>query len=163
MVRHKIELYWDELEEQEFPEDEQEIVRAARVALKNAFAPYSGYHVGSAVLCRDGSIYTGQNVEDYCYSLTAHSEQVALHNANNAGKGDQVIKLACLGAEEGDRHVAPCGQCLTIMAQYEHRARQDMTIIFGGGEGKSLARVSNVKTLQPLSFAPHDLEIAEGS
>lgn len=136
--------------------DEREIVERAIDAFKRAYAPYSHYLVGSAVRCRDGSIYTGQNIEEHTYTGTLHSEKAALSNANDAGKGDQVIKLACIVKQEGNRHVAPCGGCLDCMAMYEYRARQRMVVLFGGS-GATVARVIGVHTLFPLSFVPEDL------
>lgn len=154
MVRHVIEVPWEELTRQELPDDEKEIVERAIFAWRRAYAPWSGYRFGSSVLCKDGSIYGGHNIENYCLSPTAHSEEVACYHADTEGKGDQIIKLACIGEQEGDKYWAPCGHCLVRMAQYEHRARQPMVVLFGGG---TVARVVGVKTLMPMSFIPSDL------
>lgn len=72
------------------------------------------------------------------------------------GGVDQITTLACL-AGAGERFIAPCGICLTTMAQYEQRAGQQMVILFGGLDLKKVARVVGVKTLMPLSFVPSDL------
>jgi cytidine deaminase len=157
MKNHVIEVKGSELAPDEFPDDEKKLIRAATEAFEYAYAPYSGYKVGSAVLTRNGNIYTGQNQENFCYTPTDHSEQVALSNANDAGEGDDVIKLACIGEAEGDRHVAPCGWCLTKIQHFEYRARQKMDIIFGGDGAKTLARVYGTKELAPMIFCPEDL------
>lgn len=157
MKQHFIEIPWAEFGYYELPDDERDIVDRAIVALRQAYAPYSHYLVGAAVCCRDGSVFTGQNTEEHTYTGTEHAERAALSNANNAGKGDQVIKLACIGEQKGNRLVAPCGGCLDRMLVYEYRARRKMVILFGGCGGKTFARVIGVRTLIPLSFIPEDL------
>lgn len=151
-----IEISWDELLLEELTDAERRTCEAAKIAANDAYAPYSGYHVGAAVFCRDGTIIPGPNQENYCYTPTLHAEVVACSAAAAMGKGDQITTLACL-AGKGERFIAPCGVCLTTMAQYEQRARQKMTILFGGLDLKKVARVIGVKTLMPLSFVPSDL------
>lgn len=159
--RHVIEVPWEELTLDELSNDERDIIEKSITAFQRAYAPYSGYLVGAAVLCKDGSTYTGQNTEEHTYTGTEHAERAALTSANDAGKGSQVLKLACIGEKEGDRLIAPCGGCLDRMAMYEHRAREPMIILFGGYGGATIARVIGVKTLMPLSFVPSDLGYLE--
>lgn len=157
MQHHVTKVYWSELTLDELYDEERELVEKAVLAFKRAYAPYSGYHVGAAVLCKDGSVYTGQNIENYCYSPTSHAEEVACNNANADGKGDQVIKLACIGEKECSRLVAPCGYCLVRMAHYEYRAKQEMIVLFSGYGRGTVARIEGVRDLMPLSFIPEDL------
>lgn len=157
-IRHVTEIPWEELTPDELLNDEREIVVRAIDAFRHSYAPHSGFRVGAAVSCKDGSIYEGQNIENYCFSPTVHAEEVACHHANADGKGDQIIKLACIVEQNGPRHIAPCGGCLVCMAQYEHRVRQPMIILFGGHGEKTVARVVGTRTLMPLSFVPSDLE-----
>lgn len=154
--KHTIKISWEELTPEELTPEERRTCETAKIASRYAFAPFSGYHVGAAVLCKDGTIVAGSNQENYCFSPTEHAEQVACSGAAAQGKGDQITAIACL-AGTGERFVAPCGLCLTTMAQYEQRSGQQMVILFGGLDLQKVARVVGVKTLMPFSFVPSDL------
>lgn len=112
MARHTIAIAWDELRIDDLRDDERRLCAAAKMASRNAYAPYSGYHVGAAVLCKDGTIVPGANQENYCYSPTEHAEQVACYGAAAQGKGDHIIAIACL-AGSGERFIAPAAFVLS--------------------------------------------------
>jgi cytidine deaminase len=91
------------------------LIQKARKAIKNAYAPYSGFKVGAAVLTDDGRIYTGCNVENASYGLTVCAERIAIFRAICDGK----TKIEAVGvATEGDDEVYPCGACLQVMSEF---------------------------------------------
>lgn len=93
----------------------QKLLEHAKAAVANAYAPYSGYRVGSALLCADGSIFTGCNVENASYSLTVCAERSALFSAVNAGHQSF---LAIAVYVDSDRQFPPCGACRQVISEF---------------------------------------------
>lgn len=100
-----------------------DLMEIARKARENAYCPYSGFAVGAALLCRDGSIYTGCNVENGSYPLGLCAERTAFVKAISDGKkrgdfkaiaiyGDTVEAPASVGS------TPPCGACRQVMAEF---------------------------------------------
>lgn len=101
----------------------------AAAARKHAYAPYSGFAVGAALLCRDGEIFTGVNVENSSYGLTVCAERNALFAAVGAGKREfaaLAVYAAPIGADEGPDYTRPCGACLQALAEF---CEGDMPVI----------------------------------
>lgn len=94
-----------------------QLLRAARRAANHAYAPYSSFRVGAAVLCADGSIISGCNVENASYSLSICAERTALFSAVASGKRDFLaLALACIDGEtRSPESFMPCGACLQVM------------------------------------------------
>ena len=85
-------------------------------ARKNAHAPYSKYHVGAALLCSDGKIFTGCNIENAAYGETVCAERVALFKAVSEGeKSFSAIAIAGGNLEAGS---PPCGSCRQVLAEF---------------------------------------------
>lgn len=104
-----------------------ELVQAALRARDHAYAPYSGYSVGAAVLAEDGRVFTGANVENASYGLTLCAERVAIAAAAAAG----VRKLAALAVVTRDG-ASPCGACRQFAEEFAlhlpiHLASEDGT------------------------------------
>ena len=95
--------------------DLQTLLDHAKMAASNAYAPYSGYKVGSAVLCSDGSIFTGCNVENASYSLTICAERAAIFSAVNAGYRSF---LALAIYVDSDKNFPPCGACRQVISEF---------------------------------------------
>lgn len=107
---------------------------------ENAYAPYSGFSVGAALLAQSGRIYAGCNVENSSYGLTICAERVALCSA--VAKGERVFEMMIICA---DSIVPPCGACLQVMAEFG-----DMEIISFDMEGKF--QRNRLSELLPQSF-----------
>lgn len=93
----------------------EELLKRAREAQKNAYAPYSNFQVGAALLSAGGKVYTGSNVENSSYGLSICAERVAVFKAVNAGERDFTL-LAIVSSGQG--YVFPCGACLQVLAEF---------------------------------------------
>ena len=91
----------------------------AKLAMENAYAPYSGFQVGAALLGADGKVYTGCNVENAAYSPTMCAERVAIGKAVSSGCRE-FIALAVCGGENGEikNFCTPCGVCRQVLSEF---------------------------------------------
>lgn len=96
----------------------EELMEHAKAAMKNAYAPYSDFWVGAALLCSDGTVYTGCNVENAAFSPTLCAERVAIGKAVSEGKRD-FSALAVCGGKGGvlTEICTPCGVCRQVLAE----------------------------------------------
>jgi cytidine deaminase len=92
-----------------------ELVQAARRAMKNAHAPYSDYKVGAALLCDDGQVYMGCNVENASFGLTICAERTAIFAAVADGRKEFTAMAIAASREPAP---FPCGACRQVMAEF---------------------------------------------
>jgi cytidine deaminase len=119
------------------------LIEAAIKAKEKAYAPYSNFRVGCALLA-DGKIYSGFNIENASCSLTVCAERVAAVNALVDGSKD--FKRIAI-ASDGDDFITPCGACLQFLAEFS----KDMEVILIDGKGDS--KVTTLKALLPSPFS----------
>ena len=117
------------------------LIAEAIIARETARAPYSGYRVGCAVKCDDGSVYRGANVEVSCSSVGICAERIALANAVLAGKTP--MQLAVVG--EADGPLSPCGTCRQFMLDFA-----PLKVILANMDGDEKHTTAN--KLLPLKF-----------
>ena len=93
------------------------LIDAARDAARRAYAPYSGFHVGAALLLKNGDVVTGANVENASYGLSMCAERVALFSAVAQGKRPTALAVSCLDAQKGAPLGSrmPCGACRQVI------------------------------------------------
>ena len=101
----------------------QELLNAALSARERAYAPYSKFLVGAAVLAKSGKIYTGCNIENASYGLTVCAERNALFSA--VGAGERVFTALCVVGDT-EAPISPCGACRQVMTEFMD---QDAVII----------------------------------
>jgi cytidine deaminase len=99
------------------PSIARELLRQAREARTHAYAPYSGFRVGAALLARDGRVFTGVNVENASYGLTTCAERTAVTRAITEG-AREFLAIAVTGPDDG-LGTPPCGSCRQILHEAE--------------------------------------------
>jgi len=143
----------------ELPESERALLMEARRISEFAYAPYSGFHVGAAVLLGNGKITTGNNQENSAYPSGLCAERVALFYANANYPDSEVKMIAISAAKNGilvQDPVKPCGGCRQSLAEAETRFNTPMRIILDGKD--SIIMLNGVESLLPLSFSKKDLD-----
>lgn len=145
------------------PQDLTMLVAAARAARARAYAPYSGFAVGAAVLAGDGSVVTGANFENVSLGLSLCAEVVAITAANAAGSLVGARAIAVVGDHRhspGGGIVTPCGRCRQLLVEAEHIAGGQLLIYCapaGSGPDESPLRFT-VAELLPHAFGPDRLD-----
>ena len=126
--------------------DEQQLIARAAEARQRAYAPYSGFPVGAALLGKSGRIYTGCNVENASYPLAICAERVALFKAVSEGERE-FVAIAVVTASGA----SPCGACRQVLTEFE----PDMQVLVATPE--RLVFSSTAAELLPGAFGPRDL------
>lgn len=142
----------------ELPESDQQLLSEARRITAMAYAPYSGFHVGAAILLDNGQIITGNNQENSAYPSGLCAERVVLFYANANYPDSKVKTLAVSAAKNGilvNESVKPCGACRQALAEAEVRFDFPMRIILDGQN--SIMVLHGVESLLPLSFSKKSL------
>lgn len=134
--------------------NEKELCREAVDAMKNAYAPYSGYKVGAALLTEKGKLFAGCNIENAAYTPTVCAERVALFNAISSGERI-FTAIAVAGGKDGVISGAfpPCGVCRQVMAEF---CAPDFTVLVVTGEDSYKKYTLN--ELFPQAFTPKNIE-----
>ena len=125
---------------------------SALSAAKNAYAPYSGFQVGAAVLLEDGAIVIGSNQENAAYPSGLCAERVALFSAGAQFPNLKVksIAIAAITNNMQVEHVAPCGACRQVLLEAENRCGNPIQIVLCGTEEVKV--IGSAKELLPVSF-----------
>lgn len=124
-----------------------ELVRVAGEARRHAYAPYSRYPVGAAVLTGSGRIYAGVNVENAAYPNGICAERAAIFAA--VGQGERELRAVAVVTENGG---TPCGSCRQVISEFGPQAR----IIMADGAGRVTLDVA-LPDLLPHAFGPDSL------
>lgn len=142
--------------------DPQALILAARAASQNAYAPYSNFAVGAAVLLSDGSIVTGANFENASYGLSLCAETVALATVSAQGRLRDVVAIGVIGGRMGHADsapVSPCGRCRQVINEAAQLGGRDLPIYCGGSTGDAISAYT-LSELLPAAFGPADLGMA---
>ena len=140
-----------------------DLIAAARAAALKAYAPYSKFSVGCAVLSVDGEVATGANMENACYRLGLCAEVSALTVAQAAFGLDKVAKIAVAGGDgssgilTGHAAVTPCGGCRQSILEAAQLSGKDVEILCASGDGQTVERHSIVELI-PFGFGPDSLK-----
>jgi cytidine deaminase len=125
----------------------QELIRRALLVQARAYAPYSKYPVGAALLGRSGQVYEGVNVENAAYPTSMCAERSAVFHAVSSGER-QFEAIAVVTPNGG----SPCGACRQVLSEFG----LDLIVYVADGEGHLLAQTT-VGDLLPLAFRPSHL------
>ena len=127
--------------------DKEQLMSLAVEARDLSYSPYSHFAVGAALLCRDGTVYVGANLENSASSLCECAERNAISNARMHGKtADDFAALAVVADTEGP--CTPCGACRQVFAEF---FADDMPIYMGNLEGD--IQETTIKELLPYAFS----------
>ncbi len=132
----------------------EELIQHAFKAMDNAYAPYSQFHVGSCVLCKDGTYFYGANIENASYPATNCGERSAVFAAYSAGYHKSKIEKIAI-VSDGHRIAWPCGVCRQVLTEL---LSKDTEIVLAT---KQDTMVVKVKDLLPYAFGPEDLNVEE--
>ncbi len=143
---------------EELSESDRILLEEARKITRKAYAPYSGFHVGAAILLDNGILVKGNNQENSAYPSGICAERVTLFYANANYPESKVKTIAISAAKDGilvNEPVKPCGGCRQALAEAEVRFDHPIRIILDGQD--SILMLNGVESLLPLSFSKKDL------
>jgi cytidine deaminase len=137
----------------ELPQEEQLLVKNAKEAALRAYAPYSEFNVGAAILLDNGEIVQGNNQENSAYPSGLCAERVAVFYANSLHPNIPVKTIAITSRTNGsflETPVPPCGSCRQVLLETEDRYKQNIKVILCGED--KIRVVESIKELLPLYF-----------
>ena len=138
----------------DLPNDIQELMTHAVEVRKNAYAPYSKFRVGVAILLDNGEIVLGSNQENAAYPSGLCAERVAVFYAGAVYPEAKILKVAITAASDTNQTMAPippCGSCRQSMAEYEIKQETPIEIYFMGEIG-AIYKSESLKNLLPFMF-----------
>lgn len=142
----------------ELPDADQKLLLAARKASENAYAPYSKFRVGAALLLENGEVIAGSNQENADFTDGLCAERVAMFYANSKYP-DVAVKSIAVTANGGNGLIEgpaqPCGSCRQVLVETESRYKKPMRIILDGK--KRIQVFEGADNLLPFAFKPGDL------
>jgi len=132
--------------------NKENLANLAKAAMGQSYSPYSGYKVGAALLCKDGRVYTGCNVENASFSATNCAERTAFFKALSEGKRE-FSAIAICGGKDGviEGSFPPCGVCRQVMREF---CEDDFEIHLLTKEG---IETYTLGELLPASFTPKNI------
>ena len=143
---------FDSLEE--VPEDVQQLMQQASNARKKAYAPYSKFSVGTALLLGNGEVITGSNQENASYPSGLCAERTAIYYAGSQYPSVKILRMAITAGSQSKpttSPIPPCGACRQAIAEYEVNQETPIEIYFMGETGK-VVKSNSLANLLPLVF-----------
>ena len=138
----------------ELPKEVVVLMQKAFEAREKAYAPYSNFNVGAAILLDNGEIITGNNQENASYPSGLCAERTAIYYAGSQYPNAKVVRMAISATSKSkptSSPVPPCGACRQAIAEYEVKQETPIEIYFMGKIGK-IAKSTSLANLLPLGF-----------
>lgn len=138
----------------ELSSEDKMLMDKAVEARKKAYAPYSKFNVGAALLLENNEIVLGNNQENAAYPSGMCAERVAIWRAGSEFPGVKIIKLAITASssiKEVNKPVGPCGACRQSLSEYEIKQKQAFPVLFMGEVGE-IVKTASLLSLLPFSF-----------
>ncbi|MDZ7649105.1 MAG: cytidine deaminase [Cytophagales bacterium] len=135
------------------------LIHKAKEAAHHAYAPYSKFHVGAALLLDDGTLVTGSNQENASYPLCMCAERVALYTAVSQHAGKKIVKMAIVADKKNHKELtaaASCGACRQVMAEFEERQHKPFEIVMHHTDNQWI-RCASAASLLPFVFTKESL------
>lgn len=140
---------------EELSEKEQKLVDLSRKAYRRAYAPYSHFHVGAAILLDNGEIVCGSNQENAAYPSGICAERTAAFYAHSTYPDARFLTIAISAqgtdGKEVAEPVAPCGACRQVLLEYEKLAGDNVKVILVGRD--NIYCLPSVRSILPLAFS----------
>jgi cytidine deaminase len=136
------------------------LVHKAKEATHHAYAPYSKFHVGAALILDDGTVITGANQENASYPLCMCAERVTLYAAASQHPEKSIQKMAIVAHKKNHKELVPaasCGACAQVMLEFEYRQKKPIEIIILG-PGEKWMKCPSATTFLPYGFTKANLE-----
>ncbi len=138
--------------EKDLDANDQLLLNKARTVAKNAYAPYSNFKVGAALLLDNGTIVSGNNQENAAYPSGLCAERTAVFYASAQYPSNKIKAIAVITDNAKQLEpVTPCGSCRQALAEYEIKFKEPIRVIMGSTSGKVFV-VKSVESLLPLMF-----------
>lgn len=133
--------------------EQRYLLEKAKEARQSAYAPYSHFLVGAAVLLESGTVIQGNNQENAAYPSGLCAERVAVFSAMAQFPNDSILRLAIVAGKDDNNAnaTAPCGACRQAILEYESKQKQPIEILFMGTTGKVL-KLKSIRDLLPMAF-----------
>lgn len=144
----------------ELPALEQQLVQASREAAKRAYAAYSHFSVGAALLLDNGKIVEGNNQENAAYPSSICAERVAMFYASSLYPDAKVVTIAVTAFAQNFKllkPITPCGACRQVMSEYEYKQQSNIKVLMTS-DSQEVWEIESVEALLPLLFSSSMLE-----
>jgi cytidine deaminase len=151
--------YFNHLED--LDSESKYLAHKAKEAAAHAYAPYSKFCVGAALILDDGSIVLGANQENAAYPLCMCAERVALYAAASLHPEKKIMKLAVVAHKKNHKDLTPatcCGSCRQVLVEFEARQSKSIELIMLGQDQKWI-KTPSASALLPFSFTKESLDI----
>ena len=155
---YTIEVPIDRFKLSELSDDEKFWVDTAVISSSSAYAPYSNFQVGAAVVLTNGQIVTGNNQENAAYPSGLCAERVALFYAGARYPDTPVKAIVIVACRDGiiQPQISPCGACRQVLLETERRHKQPIRILLCGSD--EVYSIDSAESLLPLSFSMDNLK-----
>ncbi len=145
---------------EQLSEEDRSLLAVALLNTQNAYAPYSEFYVGAAILLDNGEIVCGSNQENAAYPSGLCAERVAMFAAGSQYPNASMLTIAI--TVHSDKFeiaspISPCGSCRQVVAEYEHRQKKSIKIILRGAKGKIWV-INGIDNLLPFVFTADNLK-----
>lgn len=161
MVTHTFSVVYTEVSEiSQLAEEDRKVLEDAWDACKSAYAPYSNFHVGAALMLENGLIFKGNNQENGAYPSGICAERVAVFSASALHPGVPIKTIAVVAKTNVfnlANPVTPCGACRQVISEYEFLSGKPIRIILQGNSDKVWI-IDGITNLLPLMFHGNELK-----
>lgn len=146
--------------ENELSKEDSFLLNQARQATQRAYAPYSNFSVGAAILLQNNEIVLGSNQENAAYPSGLCAERTAIFSASTQFP-NEIIQTIAIAAKPKNATdfiaISPCGSCRQVMSEYENKQQKPIRMIMEG-ENKSIYIIHSIADLLPLKFSKNNLK-----
>lgn len=138
--------------EKELSSEDSALVKKASEIRANAYAPYSAFNVGAAIVLDNGEIVCGTNQENAAYPSGLCAERVAIFYASTIYPSRKILSVAVVGGKEHEVEASPCGSCRQVLLEYEMKQKSPIRVLFRG-KGTDIVISNSVSALLPFPFS----------